>query len=101
MVMMIDMIRVDHQLDDKVNDDDKGNTGDAVSGDHGGGSLKPQRSVPGRSFQDFQYFQCHHHHQHSYHRHHHFIRPYQAREHPPLTPQLPPWLWFTRWGMTY
>ena len=92
MVMMIDMIRVDHQLDDKVNDDDKGNTGDAVSGDHGGGSLKPQRSVPGHNFHDFHDLYDFN----DFHFHHHFIRLYQAKEPPPLTPQLRPWPWFTR-----
>ena len=64
-------------------DNDKGKAGDAVSGHHGGGSLKPQCSKPGL---------------HSFHQQHdhHFIRLYQAKEHPPLTPQWLPWPWFTR-----
>ena len=51
------MIKVDDQGNDdddsEGNDDDDGNAGDAVSGDHGGGSRKPQRSVPGHNFRNF------------------------------------------------
>ena len=73
--------------DDQGNGYDKGKAGDAIGRHHGGGYLKPQCSKPG----------LHLYHLHQQHHHnHHFIRLYQAKEHPPLTPQLLPWPWFTR-----